>query len=158
MGSPSVLVAEETKAVSAWVCHFGQRKSKSPSVWGTVSWPKRWDLLRAGPCVWFHTAWLVILLFLQSFARSSLQHQCHTGEGEVSVGDVGRAGTSPLTCTGLAKRHWREALTLPVLCQHGHFPPQLGSAWPKQGSKLWGGSTGNQGELGEHTQRAHGSH
>lgn len=106
--------AEETKAVSAWVCYFCRRKPKSPSVQGTGSWPARWELLQVGPCVRFHTARLVILLFLQSFARSFLQHQHRTGEDEVPVVDVGRAGTNTLTCTGLAKRHWREALTLPA--------------------------------------------
>jgi len=153
-GSPSVLAAEETKAVHACVRYLCQRKSKSPSEWGTVCWLKRWDLLQAGPCVRSHTAWLVIPLFLQRFAQSSVQHQCRTGEDEVAVVDVERAGTSTLTCTGLAKRHWREALALHMLCWHSHSPPQPGSAWPKQGSKLWGGSTEGRGDLGVHTRRA----
>lgn len=103
-----LLAAAEIKAVSAWVCYFCQRKPKSPSVRGTGSWPARWELLQVGLYP------LVILLFLQSFARSFLQHQRRTGEDEVPAVDVGRAGTNPLACTGLAKRHWREALTLPA--------------------------------------------
>lgn len=89
-------------------------------------------------------------LILAKLCRWALQHQCHTGEDEASVGDGGRAGTSRLTCTGLAKRHRREALTLPVPCQHSHFPPQPGSAGPKQGSKLRGSSMENKGERGVH--------
>lgn len=62
-----------------------------------------------------------------------------------------------LAWTALAKRRWREALPLPVLCKHSHLPPQPGSAWPKQGSKLRGGSAGARAELEVHTERARGS-
>lgn len=65
MGSPSVLAAEETKrqSVPGYVT-LARGNQKAHQYGGALSW----DLLQVGPCLWFHVAWLVILLFLQSFA------------------------------------------------------------------------------------------
>lgn len=117
-GSPSVLAAEDSQCLGMLLWP-GETKSSIST--GDCLLAQEWGLLWEGPCVCFPTAWLVSLLFLQSFVQSSPQLQCHSG-GEVPVGDEGRAGSSPALFLPKGTGG-HAALTLPVSASTALFLP-----------------------------------